>query len=785
MVRVPGSLSDSGFHRESLQEDAQEEFGQGNDVSTEIGSPLTPLKQDRSAERRSFGRGSTDGTEEGPATDLEEKPRPPPQVPSGTPVGLDTHLDPPDESPPAQAGVHSSTQPLGAKSTAKKKSSRSKSSRKKMKAPDSDADDCADLTLKKIEDELAVAYYKKELYAFLIEDVGMQILRPKIVGDLRGPVSRPSPGSNKLDAAKALLHLLKEADIVAGSFTTGALFDLELSEIEHTSQSLFALLKPLVGEVAGSQEHPISLTPKSARPTTTPARSTPAPSPGDQTAMSSPYVSATEEVDSDSANDSPRMTLGPSGAAMLRDRAKRAATSPTGSTKIAVVDPKTRSPEKLESFFQSAMERFLKEQQAPQACLKPSLTEDQDVEMESVESPPRFPPPGEYDPDDLDLGQPARAAIATTTTTTPAAKTSTGASRLRVSAMSELKEFSGKDGDEDRARSWVGKVKSAFIRDQAPDKKKCLVFGDLLTGPARNWYRQLSRTTRSTWKDLFQSFQVQYCGRGVSVARQYYHARKRSDESPLEYLHRLNVAGLRARIQVKDGPSEIRREHVDHFIETLDDRDLADQLALLRVPDADTLEEVLRSRQRSKARQSKTVYGSVKPRQKTPAAAGARAVRAVQVQADSSESEIESEESDDDGCLRRVYVAAAENHGGSPGRRQSDQDRSGLHQDRDLGQNPRSVDMGAPSKRCSHCGSRKHDDLGCWKRLTCEKCGKRGHPSDRCLFVCKACGEIHDAGTGPMEEFYNLIRQWYNPTKHGGMLPESVEKMLNQDARRG
>ncbi|POM59880.1 hypothetical protein PHPALM_31327 [Phytophthora palmivora] len=35
-----------------------------------------------------------------------------------------------------------------------------------------------------------------------------------------------------------------------------------------------------------------------------------------------------------------------------------------------------------------------------------------------------------------------------------------------------------------------------------------------------------------------------------------------------------------------------------------------------------------------------------------------------------------------------------------------------------------------------------------------------------------------------MEEFYNLIRQWYNPTKHAGMLPETAEKMLNQDARR-
>ncbi|KAE9283449.1 hypothetical protein PF001_g22846 [Phytophthora fragariae] len=452
--------------------------------------------------------------------------------------------------------------------------------------------------------------------------------------------------------------------------------------------------------------------------------------------MSSPYVSATEEVDSESADDSPRMTLGPSGAAMLRDRAERtksATTLSTGSTKIAVADQKAHSPEKLESFFQSAMERFLKEQQAPQARLKPSLNEDQDVEMESVESPTQFPPPGEYDPDDLDLGQPAHAAIATTTKT---ARTSTGASCLRVSAMSELKEFSGKDGDEDRARSWVGKVKSAFVRDQAPDEEKCLVFGYLLTGPARNWYRQLNRTTRSTWKDLFQSFQVQYCGRGVSVARQSYHARKRSDESPLEYLHRLNVAGLRARIQVKYGPSEVRREHVDHFIETLDDRDLADQLALLRIPDADTLEEVLRSRQRSKSRQNKTVYGSVKPRQKPPSAAGARAMRAVQVHADSSESEVESDESDGDGCLRRVYVAAAENCEELPDRRLPRRERSNTHLDRDLGQHPKSADMGVPSKRCSHCGSRKHDDLGCWRRLTCEKCGKKGHSSDRC------CGEM-------------------------------------------
>ncbi|KAE8891820.1 hypothetical protein PF005_g20628 [Phytophthora fragariae] len=182
----------------------------------------------------------------------------------------------------------------------------------------------------------------------------MQILQPKIVGDLRGPVSRPAPGSNKLGTAKALLHLLKEAYIVAGSFSTGPLSDLELSEIEHSIQNPFAILKPLMGEDVGLQEHPTSLILKSARPLTAPARSTPTPGPEDQTAVSSPYVSPTEAADSESADDSPRMTLGPSGAAMLRDRAERtkqATTSSTSSTKIAFTGPKTHSPKKLESFF--------------------------------------------------------------------------------------------------------------------------------------------------------------------------------------------------------------------------------------------------------------------------------------------------------------------------------------------------------------------------------------------------------------------------------------------------
>ena len=76
---------------------------------------------------------------------------------------------------------------------------------------------------------------------------------------------------------------------------------------------------------------------------------------------------------------------------------------------------------------------------------------------------------------------------------------------------------------------------------------------------------------------------IQYGGQGVSVARQYYLARKRSDKIPPEYLHRLNVAATHVKIAIKEerlATSATHREHVEHFIATLDDLDLAKQLTL-------------------------------------------------------------------------------------------------------------------------------------------------------------------------------------------------------------
>ena len=101
----------------------------------------------------------------------------------------------------------------------------------------------------------------------------------------------------------------------------------------------------------------------------------------------------------------------------------------------------------------------------------------------------------------------------------------------------------------------------AFLGDQAPDAEKCLVFSVLLSGPARDWYNQIRRSTRTSWKALLEVFMAKYGGKNsISVGRRYYHDRKRLNETPLEYLYRLNVAEIRAKIPVRDGSPATRKD---------------------------------------------------------------------------------------------------------------------------------------------------------------------------------------------------------------------------------
>ncbi|ETL25497.1 hypothetical protein L916_20655, partial [Phytophthora nicotianae] len=519
------------------------------EASSEAGSPTTLLNEEGSAERQSAGRSSADRNEEEDL--LEEKPQPPPYASSGGTADHDVNRGPPGEERKVKTeGTSPTTAPLSQKSLKKKKP---KASRKELKAPaDSDSDSRDEIAATWSDDQLEEVFNRNELQVFLAKNPVMKILQLRTPGSLKGPMT-PSPATtNKLDAVKAVLRLLKDAGITPGSFAAKDLFHLDLEAIQITLLELFEKLKVLVREaetqtkVETKLEAPLIQLPGSASPT----------------GSSQQLALCVSDLDS---------RLGYLGRSLAN------AAWPFRSCDAAY----QIAADRLQTFFNSAMERFLKEQRAAQGTPTVPLarrTEPQDVDMDSVGSDH-----GEYDPDDLDLPASRQATVATATTATglPAITP-----RIRVFAMSELKEFSKKDDEEDRARAWIGKVKSAFVRDQAPDDEKCLVLGGLFTGPVRN------------------------C----------------SGDSASRSRDNTTMRGSALKLRVKSGPSDVRREHVEHFIETLDDRDQADQLALLRISGADALEEVLRTRQRAKNRQGCAHFRSSKYRQK---AAGSDATKAA------------------------------------------------------------------------------------------------------------------------------------------------------------
>ncbi|KAE9264423.1 hypothetical protein PR003_g32808, partial [Phytophthora rubi] len=324
------------------------------EASTEGESPSTPLNEAGFADRQSTGRSSDDvKKEEDSAMDLEEKPRLPPQTPSGVPADRDEHREPPDEDR-------------------------------------DEPETWTNAQLKQFEDALK----RKKLQAFLVEDSVMKIMRLKIVGTLQGPVTAPVVTTDKLDAIKMLMHLLKEAGIVQGAFEVNELFDRDVSDITRSTMTLHLMLAPLVGSTKIEIDTAPAVSPRS---------------PEYQTG-SSQYASATSEAESESSDDLQRMTLGPSGAAMLQQRKMKEETThqQPALTASAFVAPDRGSTDRMQSFFNAAMDRFLREQQTPEAApasqfTRPTRTSadtpsapraaatakahgSQDVEMESVGS---------------------------------------------------------------------------------------------------------------------------------------------------------------------------------------------------------------------------------------------------------------------------------------------------------------------------------------------------------------------------------------------------------------
>ena len=107
----------------------------------------------------------------------------------------------------------------------------------------------------------------------------------------------------------------------------------------------------------------------------------------------------------------------------------------------------------------------------------------------------------------------------------------------------------------------------------------------------------------------------------------------------------IKCAAIRAKIPIREGSPSVRQKHVEHFIGTLEDRDMAKQMMVVRLEGVDDMKETLHRYQRIGSRQFQSAMGSSKFRQRPTSASTptpskpTRAVRAIHVESGSSDSD--------------------------------------------------------------------------------------------------------------------------------------------------
>ena len=234
------------------------------------------------------------------------------------------------------------------------------------------------------------------------------------------------------------------------------------------------------------------------------------------------------------------------------------------------------------------------------------------------------------------------------------------------------------------------------------------------------------------------------------------------------------------------------KAHIDRFYASVLDESLVKVLSVMEMTDVTDLERALKSQARSTRRYEVVRERDNKPKVKDPfkgrdfkehskskpEVSQPPAPRVKKVHwspAPTSRSDPSS--GDDDGGPSGQDLASSEGEPTSSSEEQYEARQISVVQEVP-DPRPRSFENRERTP-CATCGSKLHHEASCWKNIECQRCGKVGHPSDRCKEVCKACDKVHEKGACQYEDFFNKISAWYNPTRHAGLLPPDVEKALN------
>ncbi|KAE9122272.1 hypothetical protein PF006_g17691 [Phytophthora fragariae] len=295
------------------------------------------------------------------------------------------------------------------------------------------------------------------------KDPIMKLLRPTLVGELTGPVLKPDVArmTDITQVAQATFRILKDAGYALGISEMERVYDWSRKTWKRMLIQLLNSLTILVGTVQAERWRP-QWSQGSSREGST---------------GSSQYQSASSAVEgSDTDSD-----VGLSRLTTERERSDLHKNARTGTWST------NPAPSGIEDTFTGMMRSYAARHATankPQMPVVPD--EDQDESMRSASSRAESDPDRTAlirDPADFfDLGEelvgrPSVAAVATAGTAQPYL------TRVRMSAFSELNEFSGRETSEEKFRSWFNRVRSAARRDGMDPAEICTLFGDLMTGP--------------------------------------------------------------------------------------------------------------------------------------------------------------------------------------------------------------------------------------------------------------------------------------------------------------
>jgi hypothetical protein len=284
-------------------------------------------------------------------------------------------------------------------------------------------------------------------------------------------------------------------------------------------------------------------------------------------------------------------------------------------------------------------------------------------------------------------------------------------------------------GSSSTAEAWLKKF--LYVANQAgwDNKLRCETFDFKMEGHASYWFTALPSEVQKNWSRLVQAFKDNYSVGLQSPQERYWSATRDDKESAVEYLVRLNALGKRAGI---DYHGLSAAEHVRRYLITVRDHKLSDRFLHLGITDIKTLEQRLKDLELGQKRIMDTSTKSADTHARCTQAYRAAPVRQVHWSDENPSTDQhyhgypdDKEYYDHEDTWPSVYAADDKSRQPSPS---------------NGGQRHRKDDRQDYRARYSQ---QPYQD---WSQMECKDCGRIGHPTDRCLYRCKACRTIHREG---------------------------------------